>query len=157
MNVMDFQELVMQYKDSLIEDLAGLLKVESVKGDPSENAPVGEGPKAALDYMLELGERDGFTTKEVDGLAGHIEIGEGSELFGILGHVDVVPPGSGWDHPPFDPLITDEAITARGVQDDKGPTMAAYYALKILKEQNLDFKVKTRLIIGTDEESDWEC
>lgn len=154
---MNFQELVMQHKDSLIEDLAGLLKVESVKGDPSENAPVGEGPKAALDYMMELGERDGFTTKEVDGLAGHIEIGSGEELFGILGHVDVVPPGSGWDHPPFDPLITDETITARGVQDDKGPTMAAYYALKILKEQNLDFKVKTRLIIGTDEESDWEC
>jgi succinyl-diaminopimelate desuccinylase len=157
MNVMDFQGLVLQYKDSLIEDLTGLLKIESVKSDASEDAPVGEGPKAALDYMMELGERDGFKTEEVDGLAGHIEIGSGDELFGILGHVDVVPPGSGWDHPPFEPLVTEEAITARGVQDDKGPTMAAYYALKILKEQNFDFKVKTRLIIGTDEESDWEC
>ncbi len=154
---MDFEALASKYKDALIEDLTGLLKIESVKGDAADDAPVGEGPKAALDYMLALGERDGFTTVEVDGLAGHIETGGGEALFGILGHVDVVPPGSGWNHPPFDPLITEETITARGVQDDKGPTMAAYYALKILKEQGLDFKVKTRLIIGTDEESDWEC
>lgn len=154
---MDFQALVNQYKDSLIRDLTGLLEIESVKGYKSETAPVGEGPKAALDYMLALGRRDGFITKEVDHLAGHIEAGEGDEIFGILGHVDVVPPGTGWDSHPFEPAVTNDSITARGVQDDKGPTMAAYYALKILHEQNVDFKLKTRLIIGTDEESDWEC
>jgi len=154
---MDFQALVNQHKGSLIKDLVGLLEIESVKGDRTENAPVGEGPKAALDYMLELGKRDGFITKEVDHLAGHIEAGEGDEIFGVLGHVDVVPPGNGWDHKPFDPVVTDDSITARGIQDDKGPTMAAYYAMKILNEQNVDFKLKTRLIIGTDEESDWEC
>ena len=51
---MDFQALVNQHKGSLIKDLVGLLEIESVKGDRTENAPVGEGPKAALDYMLEL-------------------------------------------------------------------------------------------------------
>lgn len=154
---MDFQALVNQHKDSLIKDLVGLLEIESVKGEAAETAPVGTGPKAALDYMLELGKRDGFVTKEVDHLAGHIEAGEGDEIFGVLGHVDVVPPGTGWDGKPFEPVVTSESVTARGVQDDKGPTMAVYYAMKILREQNVDFKLKTRLIIGTDEESDWEC
>lgn len=154
---MDYKDLVGQYKDDLINDLFGLLEIESVKGEAAKNAPVGEGPKAALDYMMSLGERDGMIAREVDNLAGHLEIGQGDKLFGILGHVDVVPPGNGWDTNPFDPVLQDGEIMARGVQDDKGPTMAAYYALKILKEHNKDFKYRTRLIIGTDEESDWQC
>ncbi|WP_411842061.1 dipeptidase PepV [Salinicoccus sp. HZC-1] len=154
---MDYKGLVGQYKDALISDLFGLLEIESVKGEPAKNAPVGEGPKAALDYMMSLGERDSMVSKEVDSLAGHLELGSGDKLFGILGHVDVVPPGNGWDTNPFNPVLEDGEIIARGVQDDKGPTMAAYYALKILKEQGMDFKYRTRLIIGTDEESDWQC
>ncbi|AKG74315.1 dipeptidase PepV [Salinicoccus halodurans] len=154
---MDYTNLVSQYKDDLIKDLFGLLEIESVKGEPAKNAPVGEGPKAALDYMMSLGERDGMISREVDSLAGHLEVGRGERLFGILGHVDVVPPGNGWDTNPFEPVLKDGEIIARGVQDDKGPTMAAYYALKILKEQGMDFQYRTRLIIGTDEESDWQC
>lgn len=154
---MDYANLVGQYKDDLIDDLFGLLKIESVKGEPAKNAPVGEGPKEALDYMMSLGERDGMVSKEVDNLAGHLEMGHGDRIFGILGHVDVVPPGSGWETEPFEPVLKDGEIIARGAQDDKGPTMAAYYALKILKAQGMDFQSRTRLIIGTDEESDWKC
>ena len=39
--------------------------------------------------MLEIGKRDGFKCVDVDGYAGHIDIGEGEETFGILGHLDV--------------------------------------------------------------------
>jgi len=154
---MDYKGLVSRYKDDLIEDLFGLLEIESVRGEAGRNAPVGDGPKAALDYMISLGERDGMTGRKVDNLAGHLELGQGKELFGILGHVDVVPPGSGWDTDPFKPVLKDGFISARGIQDDKGPTMAAYYAMKILAAEGMDFKCRTRLIIGTDEESDWQC
>lgn len=154
---MDYKSLVESHSEALINDLKGLLEIESVKGEAVEGAPVGTGPKQALDYMMELGERDGFLTKTVDSIAGHIEAGKEGPLFGILGHVDVVPPGSGWDSDPFTPKVVDGTIVARGVQDDKGPTMAAYYAMKILNEQELPFKYRTRLIIGTDEESDWKC
>lgn len=154
---MDYKAAVNTYKEQLIEDLNGLLSINSVKGEKEDGAPVGAGPKEALDYMLKLGERDGFVTKSVEGLAGHIEAGSGETIFGVLGHVDVVPPGDGWDSDPFTPVVRDGEIIARGVQDDKGPTMAAYYAMKILKEQEETFKLRTRLIIGTDEESDWQC
>lgn len=154
---MDYKALVNTYKDDLIEDLYGLLSINSVKGERVPGAPVGAGPKEALDYMMALGERDGFMTKTVADLAGHIEAGEGDTIFGILGHVDVVPPGAGWDSEPFKPEMHDGKIIARGIQDDKGPTMAAYYAMKILHDQGEKFKLRTRLIVGTDEESDWEC
>lgn len=154
---MNYRQLVEQYQEDLIEDLKGLLAIESIKGESTPDAPVGEGPKAALDFMLELGARDGMTTKSVENLAGHIEYGKGAEIFGVLGHVDVVPASGEWDTPPFEPTIQDGYIIARGVQDDKGPTMAAYYAMKILKDQGHEFNKRLRLIIGTDEESDWEC
>lgn len=154
---MDYKGLVEQYKDNLIDDLKGLLAIDSVKGESTPDAPVGKGPLEALNYMMALGERDGMTTKSVENLAGHIEYGTGSEIFGVLGHVDVVPASDDWDTPPFEPTIKDGYLIARGVQDDKGPTMAAYYAMKILKEQGYEFNKRLRLIIGTDEESGWAC
>lgn len=154
---LDAKELVIQYKDELIKDLMGLLSIDSVKGESVKDAPVGEGPKKALEYMIELGAKEGLPTKVVANLAGHIEFGKGDELFGVLGHVDVVPPGKGWTSEPFEPVIRNNEIVARGVQDDKGPTMAAYYALKILHNEGYEFNRRVRLIVGTDEESDWQC
>lgn len=154
---MDYKGLVEAYKDSMMEDLKGLLSIKSVKGEPTDASPVGEGPKEALDFMLSLGERDGMITKNVDNLAGHIELGDGDKIFAVLGHVDVVPASNDWDTPPFEPTVKDGYIIARGIQDDKGPTMAAYYAMKILKDNFSEFAQKLRLIIGTDEESGWQC
>lgn len=154
---MDAKLLVEKYKDQMIEDLIGLLKINSVKGESTNEAPLGQGPKEALSYMLELGQKENLTTKNIENLAGHIEFGQGDKIFGILGHVDVVPAGNGWTSDPFEPIIKNGNIYARGVQDDKGPTMAAFYALKILENEGYHFNQRVRLIIGTDEESDWTC
>ncbi len=103
----------------------------------TEDAPLGKGVKEALDFMLALGEQDGFVSKNVGNVAGHLEFGSGKELVGILCHVDVVPEGEGWTSDPFGAEIRDGKIYARGALDDKGPTMAAYYAMKIVKELGL--------------------
>lgn len=126
-------------KTELLEDLFTLLRIDSVRDDSkiTPDAPVGPGPKEALEAFLAIGERDGFITKNVGNLAGHIEFGEGEELMGVFGHVDVVPTGTGWDTDPFVPVIIDDRIYARGSSDDKGPTMAAYYALKIIRDLKL--------------------
>lgn len=154
-----WKEKVLEYENQMIDDLKGLLSIESVRDDSkaSEDAPVGPGPRQALDYMYELAERDEFSTHDVDHIAGRIEAGQGEDVLGILCHVDVVPAGDGWDSDPFDPVVTDDAIIARGTLDDKGPTIAAYYAVKILNDMNVDWKKRIHMIIGTDEESDWKC
>lgn len=148
-----------EYEDFIIEDLKGLLSIESVRDDSkaSLDNPVGPGPRRALDYMYKIAERDGFGTHDVDHIAGRIEAGSGEDVFGILCHVDVVPAGDGWESNPFEPVITDDKVIARGTLDDKGPTIAAYYAVKILNDMNVNWKKRIHIIIGTDEESDWLC
>jgi succinyl-diaminopimelate desuccinylase len=146
-------------KDELIHDTQQLLHIKSLldEENATEDAPLGEGVKEALQFMLDLGDKDGFVSKNVGNLAGHLEFGEGEELLGILCHVDVVPEGDGWTSNPFGAEIREGKIYARGALDDKGPTMAAYYAMKIVKELNLPLSKRVRMIIGTDEESNWRC
>ncbi|MDN6193913.1 MAG: dipeptidase PepV [Alkalibacterium sp.] len=154
----DWKAEAAKRKDLFLEDLFNLLKIDSVRDDEkaTAEAPVGPGPKEALEAFLELGERDGFETKNVDNWAGHIEYGDGDQLMGVLAHVDVVPTGTGWDTDPFEPVIKNGRLYARGSSDDKGPGVAAYYALKMIKDLDLPVSKKVRFIIGTDEESEWQ-
>jgi succinyl-diaminopimelate desuccinylase len=158
MNV-NWQEEVLKRKDQFISDVQRFLQIKSVmdENDAKEGAPFGDGVREALEHMLNKGENDGFTTKNVDGYAGHIEFGSGEDLLGILCHVDVVPEGDGWTTDPYSADIRDGKIYARGAIDDKGPTIAAYYAMKIVKELGLPISKRVRMILGTDEESNWRC
>lgn len=155
----DWMKEVEKRESELIKDAQELLKIKSVldEENAAPEAPLGEGVKEALDFLLNLGEKDGFTAKNVGNLAGHLEFGQGEEIVGILCHVDVVPEGDGWSSDPYGAEIRDGKIYARGAIDDKGPTMAAYYAMKIVKELGLPLNKRVRMIIGTDEESDWRC
>ena len=159
MTEINWKELVQDYKEDFLEDLFTLLRIDSVRDDEAatDEFPVGPGPVEALDAFLEIGKRDGFEVENFDNWAGHIEYGEGEELLGILGHVDVVPVGTGWDTDPFEPVIKDDRVYARGSSDDKGPTVAAYYALKMIRDLKLPVSKRIRVIIGTDEESGWGC
>ncbi|MFT9600041.1 dipeptidase PepV [Mesobacillus sp.] len=159
MTSINWTQEVEKRQSDLIKDAQELLKIKSVldEENSSPEAPLGEGVKEALDFMLQLGEKDGFTPKNVGNLAGHLEFGQGDEIVGVLCHVDVVPEGDGWTSDPYGAEIRDGKIYARGAIDDKGPTMAAYYAMKIVKELGLPLNKRVRMIIGTDEESDWRC
>ncbi len=156
---MNWMREVLKRKEEIISDAQTFLKIKSVL-DPStigEGAPFGTGIRRALEHLLQKGEKDGFQVKNLDGYAGHIEMGKGKKIVGVLCHVDVVPEGDGWSFDPYGATIHDGKIYARGALDDKGPTMAVYYAMKIVKELGLPLSKRVRMIIGTDEESDWRC
>ena len=155
----DFKKEVLNHKEDLLKDLFELLSVRSILGtDITEETPFGSGPREALDLILSFGERDGYKTKLVENKAGHIEVGQDEELFGILGHVDVVPVvEADWTSHPFKPEIRDGKIFARGSLDDKGPTMAAYYAVKLLDKLGVKWNKRVRVIIGSDEETGFRC
>ncbi|ESU30980.1 hypothetical protein G3A_19365 [Bacillus sp. 17376] len=159
MTSINWTQEVEKRQADLIKDAQELLRIKSVldEENASPEAPLGEGVKEALDFLLQLGEKDGFTPKNVGNLAGHLEFGQGDEIVGVLCHVDVVPEGDGWTSDPYGAEIRDGKIYARGAIDDKGPTMAAYYAMKIVKELGLPLNKRVRMIIGTDEESEWRC
>ncbi|MBM7578999.1 dipeptidase PepV [Jeotgalibacillus terrae] len=146
-------------RDEIIRELRQLIAIPSVLDESAadDNAPFGKEVKEALDYLLNAGESAGFKSKNVGNIAGHLEMGQGDELLGILCHVDVVPAGKGWSHNPFEGVVEDGKLFGRGAIDDKGPTIAAYFAMKIIKELDLKMNKRVRMIIGTDEESDWRC
>ncbi|MCI8965541.1 MAG: M20 family metallopeptidase [Clostridia bacterium] len=76
--------------------------------------------------------------------------------FGIIGHLDVVPVGDGWTFEPFNPVVSDGKLYGRGTTDDKGPVIAALYAMKsVMDTCKVDKRV--RLIVGLNEEQSWKC
>ena len=60
--ISNVERKVLEYENQMIEDLKGLLSIESIRDDSkaTADAPVGPGPREALDYMYNLGKRDGF-------------------------------------------------------------------------------------------------
>lgn len=156
----NWKEEVLKRKDDLLKDIIELIEIESVRDleRRTMEEPLGPECAKALQKMLSYGKRDGFQIKNIDNLVGHIEFGNSyAESFGILGHVDVVPAGEGWNTNPFKPEVKDGKLFGRGVSDDKGPTIAAYYGMKIIKDLDLPVNKKIRFIVGTDEESEWLC
>lgn len=131
---MDYKQLREKINDMQDEIIGGIQKcvqIDSVGGEPQENAPYGLGPKKALDFALDLGKSMGFRTGNVDNKAGYVEMGNGEEMVAVLGHLDVVPVGDDWKYPPFGGEIHDGIMYGRGVVDDKGPTIGAIYARKL--------------------------
>ncbi|EME8211577.1 Sapep family Mn(2+)-dependent dipeptidase [Enterococcus faecium] len=151
-----------QHHEQALESLSELIRIPSVldEADSGQGHPFGKKVIEALDKVLEISENLGFRTfKDPEGYYGYSEIGSGDELFGILCHMDVVPAGdeNNWETKPFDPTIKDGWLVGRGSQDDKGPSIAAMYAVKALIDAGVEFKTRIRFIFGTDEENLWRC
>lgn len=154
---MNYKVEIEKNKDLLLNDLFGLLRIDTVFDEAkiTNDAKLGTNMKEALEFMLSLGEKYGFKTKNVENVAGHIEFGEGDDIVGILCHLDVVPTGNGWKYGPFEPTIEGDKLYARGSNDDKGPCMSILHAMKVLKDSGFVPKKRVRLIMGTDEETAW--
>lgn len=153
---MQLNEHIEKYNDEMIKRTQELINIKSVEASPKENMPFGEGVDEALKYFLNLGEDLGFKAENIDNYAGHIEYGTGDEIIGVLVHLDVVPEGDGWTYPPYESVVKDGKIYGRGALDDKGPAIASLYALKALKDSGLPINKKIRIILGTNEETNWK-
>lgn len=150
---MDFKAYLRQHQDDLLADLASLIRIPSVEGPAENGAPYGAEVRRSLDQMLALCEKLGFPATDMDGRVGWCEYGEGEEMVAILGHLDVVPAGDGWTREPFGGQIENGRIYGRGTMDDKGPTVAALYALAALKDAGAPLSRRIRLLFGTNEET----
>ncbi len=156
---MDLQKEVLKYKDELIASLQESIRIKSVEEKALPGMPFGEGPAKALEHFLSVGEKLGFKVQNFDNYAGHIDFGtdDQEEMIGILGHVDVVPEGSGWDYAPYGAEIVDNKMYGRGTLDNKGPMMMCLYAMKALQDAGIPLKRKVRMILGANEETNWGC
>ncbi|MDQ7982684.1 MAG: Sapep family Mn(2+)-dependent dipeptidase [Spiroplasma sp.] len=148
-----------KYFTEAIEKIKAIVSIPSFSGSATKDAPYGGAVKEVLHYALNLAKSLGFKTYcDPENKYGYVEYGQGAEIFAILGHLDVVPPGNldEWKVPPFKPEIINNILYGRGVLDDKGPTIINLYCLKYLKDHNYQPKRRIRLIFGLTEETSWD-
>lgn len=145
------------HRAEILADISTLVAVKSVRGEPQPGKPFGEGPAKALDAGLALCQRLGFATRNYDYYVGTADLIEGETVLDILGHLDVVGEGDGWETDPYTATIREDGyLYGRGTDDDKGPVVAAAYAMRAVKELGLPVHRNVRLIMGTNEETGFE-
>lgn len=158
MNNNNYYEKLENNFSEFLNNLDRVVSIPSYYQEDSTKYPFGENIQKVLEEMIDICKELGFRTYiDSEGYYGYAEIGSGEKLVGVLGHLDVVPPGdlSKWENEPFKPVIKDGKYYGRGAQDDKGPTLAAIYALKTLLDRGFKLKYRVRFIFGTDEENLW--
>lgn len=151
-----FENINLEYE--FFQDLFKILEINTIKAEKQDAAPFGSGIKLGLECILDICKSYGFETTNLDNYIGYAEYKneDSDEYVGVLGHLDVVPVGDGWNTDPFKPVIKEEKLYARGALDDKGPLFASLYALKLLKDSGIKLSKNVRIIFGTNEESGTE-
>ena len=150
-----------QHNDMIIEGMVDLLQIPTIYEEEtvSEKAPYGEGIANGLAWMKERADQDGFNTFNDKGQYLVIELPASEKTdkrIDVVGHMDVVSVGDGWNYDPFGAEIVGDNLYARGAQDMKVAVWLSYVSLLLIKEMDLTLTHNLRLVVGTDEESSFE-
>ena len=151
-------------KGEMLADTAALININSVRGEASQGKPFGEGPAKALAEAESILKKHGLSVNNYDNYFitadAESSVDKNEEpLLAMLAHMDVVEEGDGWTYPPFtltldrgtEEGIDGEIMYGRGTSDDKGPAIAAIYALKAAMSI-APLKHGVRIILGGGEE-----
>lgn len=110
---------------------------------------------AQAQWLRNTAESLGFIYRD-QGTVAEVELPgpPGAPVLGLAVHGDVVPVNaSEWSSPPFQAVLKDGALQARGVADDKGPLVQALLAMKALQDSGRPRTHTIRLLVGSDEET----
>lgn len=140
-------------RQDLIDDVCTMIHIDSQRKEAEEGMPFGRGVNEALLKALEICRREGLSTGDCDGYMGYGQWGYGNKHIGIMGHLDVVDIGEGWNDPAFSAAIHDGRIWGRGALDNKGPLFSAFYGMLALKDLGVSPSIPVRVIFGTNEET----
>ena len=154
-----YQNLTKPYQDELMKSLKEFIAIDSVHDESTVDKanPFGKGVSKALQYIENLAKKDGFIVHNYDNMVVEILTNELEPNVTIMAHADVVPTGTGWPQDPFELTEKGDFLYARGVADDKGPLLSAYYGLKALRDNNLLGNYQVRFLVGGNEERGSAC
>lgn len=127
-------------KDRFLSELFDLLRIPSISADPKYKADVIKTAESVKQSLIAAGAEN----VEVCSTAGN-PIVYGEKIIDpklptvlVYGHYDVQPPDplELWTSPPFEPVIKDEKIYARGACDDKGQMFMHVKAFELMMKTN---------------------
>lgn len=151
------QEYSHQHADQFQEELFELLRIPSLSGDPGHAGDV----KRAAEWLAEHLQSLGIENAQVMPTAGlpvvygeWLGAGEDKPTVLVYGHYDVVPAEmeDGWDAPPFEPVVRDGKIFARGATDNKGQLFIHIKALESYLKTSGKAPVNLKFLIEGEEE-----
>lgn len=142
------------HRAAMVEDIKALVRIQSDRTSPLPGMPYGEGPFRALEAGQVLCQREGFATRIYDNRVVSADMNDLPAGLDILAHLDVVPaPPEKWTVcQPYEPVERDGMLYGRGTSDDKGPAVAALYAMACVRDLAVPMARNVRLILGSDEE-----
>lgn len=152
-------EEIIQNKELMLDSIKKVVQHKSVYDAKTVNEkyPYGKNINDCLEYVLELGKNLGFEIENVNNQFGIIKYNPQKlvtkDYIGIVGHLDVVPEGDGWNFPPFGAVEDNNKIYGRGILDNKGPIITCLFALYAIKELNIELDYPIWIMFGTNEET----
>lgn len=136
-----------EHKDRFLEELFDFIRIPSVSADPNHKADVVRAAEYLKQKMTEAG-IDNAELKPTPGFPlvyGEKMIDKNLPTVLVYGHYDVQPAevSDGWKTNPFEPVIHDEKIWARGAEDDKGQLFMHVKAFEFMNAQkNIPCNIK---------------
>lgn len=144
-------------RDRFVNELFEALRIPSLSGDPAHAGDVRRMAEWLADGMREIG----IDNVAIMPTAGHPVVygewlGAGPDKPTVLvyGHYDVVPAEmeDGWETDPFEPVVKDGKIFARGATDDKGQLYIHVKALEAWLKTGGAAPVNVKFLIEGEEE-----
>ncbi len=135
-----------------LADLKELIAIDSARADALPGMPYGKNCADVLAKGQEILSKYGFDSLNDDNYVITADLNDKETELGILAHLDIVPTGDGWKKPPLEMREDETKIYGRGTADDKGPALAAFYAMRCLKELGVELNKNCKIILGADEE-----
>ena len=159
MNKDFYKKLTAPYQKEMMESLKEFIAIDSTYDETTVDAknPFGKGVSKTLKYIEELAKKDGFIVNNYDNYLVEILTNDLEQNITIMAHADIVPVGTGWPQSPFELVEKNGTLYARGVADDKGPLLVAYYAMKALRDNHLLGNYQVRFLVGGNEERGSAC
>lgn len=145
--------IVKSYSARLINCVSESIRIPSLCSPSVDGFPYGLEIARAAEHAMAEAKKLGFRVTNLDGSVAWAEYGNGDETVAVMGHLDIVQPGDGWDFEPFSGVVENGYILGRGSQDDKGPFFSSLFALRAVADLGVPLKRKVRIIFGLDEET----
>lgn len=153
----DLSKYIDEKRDEHLAQLIEFLKIPSISSESHHDADTRKCGEWLTNHVREIG----FKNARLEETAGHpilyaewLEAGADKPTVLIYGHYDVQPvdPLNLWDSDPFEPVIKNGKIYARGTADDKGQLFAHVKALEALFAVEGKLPVNVKLLIEGEEE-----
>ena len=153
--VNELRELFKENKEQIIEDFMTYLRFKSISSEPEFKDDVIACADWLEGYLKDSGlEVSRWETSGYPVFMATYEVDPSKPTVMLYGHYDVQPvdPLELWDSPPFEPVIKDGEIYARGAQDNKGQCFYFISAVRALLKKHGTLPVNVKLIIEGEEE-----